>query len=493
MLDAFVLFLRFFLTVVFGVAAVAKLRDRQGTGEALEGFGVPAVLIKPATLVLPLTEAVAALLLIPNQTYPVGASWVLLLLSAFTAGILLNLSKGKRPACRCFGEASSTPIGAATVARNGMLMAAALLVFLNRATFGQVRRWFQTQSSEMQPLLILCAVMAITLTYMGVVLIRQRRINNDFGTRLASLETGIISGLPIGEAAPAFALPTTEGEEIGLQDLLSPGLPLLLLFTDPDCGPCQALMPEIATWQSSLAHVFTLGVVSRGDVEANQEKVTRSSVRSVMLADDSLFEAYRSVATPSAVIVGLDGLITSAMAHGIHEIRGLLESLVSDHAQHLWDGSTATDFRSSSGMAVGSDLPELTVEGYGTIPQELTELAELPTLLVFWSPFCGYCQQIARELTQVGEGLATDRQIVFATVGSVEENAAIASFRLILDEEFRLGTQFGATGTPSAVWIEDGVVASHLETGTDRVVRLAHLFSKGRAQRVQAPTFLPPE
>ncbi|MGH9285870.1 MAG: MauE/DoxX family redox-associated membrane protein [Acidimicrobiales bacterium] len=40
------------------------------------------------------------------------------------------MSHGRRPDCHCFGQLRPTPAGAATLARNGVLLAAALVLFV---------------------------------------------------------------------------------------------------------------------------------------------------------------------------------------------------------------------------------------------------------------------------------------------------------------------------------------------------------------------------
>src|SRR5262249_41450220 len=54
-----------------------------------------------------------------------------------------------------------------------------------------------------------------------------------------------VSGLPIGAPAPAFALSTLAGETMTLEALRALGKPIVLLFSDPGCGPCTALFPEV--------------------------------------------------------------------------------------------------------------------------------------------------------------------------------------------------------------------------------------------------------
>lgn len=51
------------------------------------------------------------------------------------------------------------------------------------------------------------------------------------------------SGLAPGSAAPDFRLPLLEGGEISLSELR--GRKSLLVFSDPHCGPCEALLPHL--------------------------------------------------------------------------------------------------------------------------------------------------------------------------------------------------------------------------------------------------------
>ena len=51
-----------------------------------------------------------------------------LLLTAFTVLILVQLARGRRPRCACFGAWSARPLGPGHVARNGGLLALAALI-----------------------------------------------------------------------------------------------------------------------------------------------------------------------------------------------------------------------------------------------------------------------------------------------------------------------------------------------------------------------------
>src|SRR5918997_1008239 len=130
-MDTAILFARLLLAAVFVVAGVAKLADREGSRRAVADFGVPAGLAAPLGILLPLAELAVAAALIPTSTALWGAVGALALLLLFVAGIGVNLARGRKPDCHCFGQFHSSPAGWSTLARNGAL--AALAGFVRRA------------------------------------------------------------------------------------------------------------------------------------------------------------------------------------------------------------------------------------------------------------------------------------------------------------------------------------------------------------------------
>jgi hypothetical protein len=115
------------LAATFGLSAVTKLADRPGFARALRDFGIPRS--EPLSWTLPLVEGGLGLALVLVQ----GAAWpaflAIAVLVLFTAAVVANLM-GERPApCPCFGPpaAGARPVSAATVVRNGYLVALAVL------------------------------------------------------------------------------------------------------------------------------------------------------------------------------------------------------------------------------------------------------------------------------------------------------------------------------------------------------------------------------
>src|SRR3954469_3959675 len=114
---------RLVLAGVFVVAGWAKLSDRVGTREAVRQFGVPESLAKPVAILLPLAELVVAVLLVFRGSAVLGAIGAAVLLGLFIIGISVNLARGNRVDCNCFGQLHSAPIGPSTLVRNVVLMA----------------------------------------------------------------------------------------------------------------------------------------------------------------------------------------------------------------------------------------------------------------------------------------------------------------------------------------------------------------------------------
>ena len=77
------------------------------------------------------------------------------------------------------------------------------------------------------------------------------------------------SGLKAGAAAPDFRLPRIDEGELSLADFR--GGRVLLVFSDPDCGPCDELAPQLQEIHLQRPELQVL-VVSRRDVEANRAK-----------------------------------------------------------------------------------------------------------------------------------------------------------------------------------------------------------------------------
>ncbi|HXY71745.1 MAG TPA: MauE/DoxX family redox-associated membrane protein [Actinomycetota bacterium] len=325
-MDAAVLVARLVLAAVLGVAGVAKLLHPKVSRASMASFGIPPALVGAAAAVIPLAEVAVAVLLVPATTAEAAAIAVFLMLAAFTLGVGVNLVRGRTPACGCFGAVSSQPIGPATVVRNLALMALAAFVALGEAADegASLGAWFSglTTVEKAGALFAAALVVAVTVPVLVVRSEVEPRADPDADDEEEDEDW---DGLPIGDGAPPFTLRDVGGSEVTLASLLAPGRPVLLVFAAPSCQSCAALLPDVAAWERDLAGELAVAVVS-SDAEAGRTAADEHGLRTV-LEDGArdVAEAYRTLGTPAAVVVGVDGRIATETAHGADEIHALVD------------------------------------------------------------------------------------------------------------------------------------------------------------------------
>jgi uncharacterized membrane protein YphA (DoxX/SURF4 family)/peroxiredoxin len=342
-MDVALLVARLVLAVVLAAAGLAKLAEGAGARSAVTEFGLPAGLASPLALVLPLAELAIASALVWDRAAVAGAIAAAAVLAVFTAAITLNLALGRRPECHCFGQLSSEPAGGPAIARNVVLgaLAAWVAVAGPGASADRAVAWVgDLTPAELGALaggLVLIAVLALQWWFL-VNLLRQ---NGRLLERLEAIEAHLriapsradraAPGLSPGRPAPDFTLPGRDGRTRSLGSLLgvAGGKPLLLVFSDPDCGPCADFLPELLPFDDEHASGVTLALITResgsnGDVAAVERRL-----RHVLLQEGrEVMEAYGVPGTPSGVLVDGGGMISSRLALGPDAIRGLLASAV---------------------------------------------------------------------------------------------------------------------------------------------------------------------
>jgi peroxiredoxin/uncharacterized membrane protein YphA (DoxX/SURF4 family) len=331
---------RVLLVSVFSVAGVTKLADRVGSKQALVDFGVPASLAAPLGVLLPLAELGVAVALIPTSTAWWGAVGALVLLLVFVVGISANLARGRKPECHCFGQLHSEPAGWKTLVRNGLLAAVAGFVVwrgyggVGPSAVGWLAGLSTAQLLGLGVSVALVGMMAAQWWFL-LGLLRQ---NGRLAMRLDVLEDRLPeeppARVPLGDTAPDFELQNLQGQKLTLDALRAPGKPVLLLFSDPNCGPCKAMFSDVGRWQEKHAQKLTVAVVSRGEPEENAISASEHGLRNVLLEEGwEVSDAYGVDGTPSAVLVRPDGTIGGPVLEGVDAVRDFLAPRVEEPAQ----------------------------------------------------------------------------------------------------------------------------------------------------------------
>jgi peroxiredoxin len=149
----------------------------------------------------------------------------------------------------------------------------------------------------------------------------RSRLNSERPLSESRIERG---GLKPGTRAPDFQLPDLHGRTISLRDYY--GRRVLLVFTDPHCGPCDEMAPHLARLhQEHRGNGLSLLLVGRGEVEDNRRKADKFGFEFPVVLQDKwkLSKAYGIFATPVAFLIGEDGLIAKEVAVGKEAILAL--------------------------------------------------------------------------------------------------------------------------------------------------------------------------
>ena len=404
-----------------------------------------------------------------------------MLLAVFSIAIAVSLARGRAPDCHCFGQLHSEPASWKTLVRNGVLAAVAVVALAGSiaepdasASPGSATSAARSCSPSPSP----CAP-GVVLVVGGFAFLTLMRSYGNVLVRLDSIEAALADsgidlagdaelpefGLEPGTPAPAFTARSLAGDEVTLESLTSAGLPALLFFTSPHCGPCQSLLPTASAWQREYGDVLQLVFVTDGTADEVRAEAEEFELEHVLLDEDhALYGAFEASGTPSAVLVAPDGTIGSWVAAGSEWV----ERLVAD--------ATAGE-PEPEGLPVGTEAPNVELPSLDGEQVSLADLRGRDALLLFWNPGCGFCRSMHEGLRAWEDSTnGVSPQLVVVSSGDEESTREEGFSSLVLmDESWETAGAFQAGGTPMAVLIDaEGKIASHVAAGADAVLALAN-------------------
>lgn len=136
-------------------------------------------------------------------------------------------------------------------------------------------------------------------------------------------------GLKRGTRAPTFTLPDVHGRAVALEDYR--GRHVMLVFSDPQCGPCDALITDLnALHRKHGDRELAIVMVGRGDAAANRAKVDELAVEFPVVLQQrwKLSKEYGIFATPVGFLIDDHGVIAANVARGGAEIVALFQENV---------------------------------------------------------------------------------------------------------------------------------------------------------------------
>lgn len=345
---------RLVLAGTFALAGTAKLASPATAAQAVAGFGAPAALA-PLLLWLPVAEILVAIGLgfaISTVPAALAAAGLLIL---FIAAIAVNLARGRRPDCRCFGQIRPAPVSGLTILRNVALLALAGAVVAagHPPAEHDLWVWFRalSGSAQIRAVLIAAALLVALRVWLPGDPEPESPVDDEdtapppaaavqasasaTGSAAATSVVGASvdaaprrgpsapasrlsgNGLPPGTPAPAFSLPDLGETTHTLADLLAGGLPLVLVFTSPGCESCQALVPRLPALAAAHAARLRLVLMSRDTVARNLAKLPEPGALLVLRQRDyEVAEAFDITSSPAALVVSTEGVVTSPLAMG---------------------------------------------------------------------------------------------------------------------------------------------------------------------------------
>ena len=134
------------------------------------------------------------------------------------------------------------------------------------------------------------------------------------------------NGLKAGTPAPDFTLPATSGGSVTLSSYR--GRRVLVVFTDPHCGPCDALAPDLARLGRAGGNGgLSIVAVGRGAVDENRLKAEQYEFTFPLVLQKrwEVSKAYGIFATPVGFLVDERGVIARDVAIGPDAVVALAE------------------------------------------------------------------------------------------------------------------------------------------------------------------------
>ena len=131
-------------------------------------------------------------------------------------------------------------------------------------------------------------------------------------------------GLPAGTEAPNFVLPDLDGNLHALVEYR--GKRVLLVFSDAECGPCEAMSPELVRRAEKQGSKLQVLMISRGNEEANRRKAEAFGYPFPVMLQKSweISKLYGMFATPIAYLIDENGIIEKDVAAGAEPILDLI-------------------------------------------------------------------------------------------------------------------------------------------------------------------------
>ena len=309
------------LAVVLVVSAVGKLRSPRASAEAFRDLRVPPPLASRYVVeALPYAELLLALslLLLGGAAGVVAAAAAVLLFTAYLVLVARALGFEEDVDCACFGAFAPGRITRRTILRNAWLVALAALA-VAASTQGQsvAARVMNGQSPWWWLAGALAAAATVAFT-VGTSHEDESRTPQPYAEVPGD-------GDYLRVRTPALPVVLGDGSTTHLRRL-SADRPQLLLHVSETCGSCMEVIEVVPVWREKLPAVdVRLVLRSEPGATALTERVEPLSVHD---PEGLIGETFDMQPTPSAVLLGSDGLLAGGPVVGSYAVPDFVEDIL---------------------------------------------------------------------------------------------------------------------------------------------------------------------
>jgi peroxiredoxin len=260
----------------------------------------------------------------------------------------------------------------------------------------------------------------------------------------------------------------------------------------------------LVTSAASYGHPLPL-IIASGDLEQNRLFFGEHKVGYPVLFQEKLevSAAYGANATPSGYLIDAEGKIASEFALGAEMLQALANGTadrrlkpemdqarageagpaltsreVSERANRFRDHSLSRSKIKRDGLKAGTPAPDFQLprlDGRGEL--SMSALRGQRVLIVFSSPHCGPCYELAPRLERFHRGLP-ELEVVMISNGEPDENRAKMkehglTFAVAIQQGWAISRLYGIFATPAAYLIdEEGVITRDVAVGADPIFNL---------------------
>ncbi|MDO5739055.1 MAG: hypothetical protein Q4P07_02785 [Ornithinimicrobium sp.] len=331
------------LAAVLILSGIAKSQSLDSTHAVMRMLRLPAFLQSrgAARLLIAGEFVTAALLLTPwLATYRAGALLALALFIGFWVVVVRAMGFDPRPTCGCFGQIGDHRINGRTVARNTLLVAlavvAATLAVLGPAAGALVLDFTRND--------LLWSVLALALAAVAVMILGS---SGSTPTSRRQHSPQIDEAMELDEddyvrvSIPDAVLLDRDNKVVNLRHLARTGAQLLVLV-NCWCGTTLSSIDRLPAWRERLPQL-RVHLIFATDSPFSAPQLDG-------LADvwwDPGARAYQALAagsSPSAVVLGADGLLAGGPVDGLEAVEDLLDQI----EEQLQEASQAQESAATS-------------------------------------------------------------------------------------------------------------------------------------------------